>query len=73
MIVIILKRNFVEKPFFSVGQNRQFLEEEVKRLEHQLKQAFAEMDMMKGQITTTEEQNEHLQSELNRYRTRLAK
>lgn len=53
--------------------NKHWLEEEVKRLEHQLKQAFGEIDMMKNQIIVTEEQSEHLQAELNRCRTRLSK
>lgn len=59
--------------YFTVGLKKDFLEEEVKRLEHQLKQVLGEMEMMKCQITTTEEQNENLQTELNRFRTRLTK
>lgn len=49
------------------------LEEEVKRLEFQLKQALAESDLMKNQIFTMDEQNELLQTELTRCRTRLSK
>lgn len=56
-----------------VGINKQMLEEEVKRLEHQLKQVLAETDMMKSQIASMEEQNESLQVELSRCKTRLAK
>lgn len=56
-----------------VGPNKEMLEEEVKRLEHQLKHVLNEVDMLKNQIATTEEHNESLQKELNFYRTRLTK
>ncbi|KAJ8983806.1 hypothetical protein NQ317_008932 [Molorchus minor] len=47
------------------------LEEEIKRLEHHLNKLANELVVVKLQLTTTEEQNEILQSDLDRCKTRL--
>lgn len=47
------------------------LEEEIKRLEHHLNKVSNEMVIVKLQLTTTEEQNEMLQADLDRCKTRL--
>lgn len=47
------------------------LEEEIKRLEHHLNKVSNEMMLVKLQLTATEEQNEILQADLDRCKTRL--
>ncbi|KAG5881797.1 hypothetical protein JTB14_037093 [Gonioctena quinquepunctata] len=56
----------------TVGAERTFLEEQVKRLEHQLNKVTGEMEMVKIQLSLTEEQNDQLHSDLERCRTRLS-
>ncbi|XP_074031666.1 uncharacterized protein isoform X2 [Leptinotarsa decemlineata] len=56
----------------TVGVEKTILEEQVKRLEHQLNKVTGELDMVKIQLTVTEEQNDQLHSDLERCRTRLS-
>ncbi|XP_018563590.1 lymphoid-restricted membrane protein-like, partial [Anoplophora glabripennis] len=53
------------------GQEKTILEEEIKRLEHHLNKVSNEMVMVKLQLTAAEEQNEILQADLDRCKTRL--
>ncbi|KAJ8940665.1 hypothetical protein NQ318_017714 [Aromia moschata] len=55
----------------TVGAEKTILEEEIKRLEHQLSKITNELINVKLQLTVTEEQNEVLQTDLDRCKTRL--
>ncbi|KAJ8910884.1 hypothetical protein NQ315_000515, partial [Exocentrus adspersus] len=55
----------------NMGQEKTILEEELKRLEHHLNKVSSELVIAKLQLTATEEQNDILQSDLDRCKTRL--
>ncbi|XP_056642668.1 girdin-like [Diorhabda sublineata] len=53
------------------GPEKTILEEEVKQLQHQLNKVSSELEMLKVQLAFSEDQNEVLQEELQKCKTRL--